>query len=279
MQKIIDFILYYTRYFYLLILNGFKVKTALFYPRKPSHKAVASKIIRNLNYNISTNPNSKFQLAINWVDATFREKDDILQTLTSAQKVLNSECLDISKNYIGKIFQEVFGYPLLLDPFTHTGKCVKKNNLNASKVDTEIVQCPVEKTEDGYVYLKLINAQLNDDIVIDYRISVIGNSIPILYLKKKPLKHRFLNDAVEITMHSPDEFLSKEELDKTLQLCNKIGLDYGELDILRDNDDGKIYIIDANNTPWGPPADLTKQDNKKALEILTAAFEKEYLSN
>lgn len=278
MQKIIDLILYYTRYFYLFIKNGFKVKTVLFYPRKPSHKAVASKILRKLNYNISTNPVRKFNIAINWVDATFREKDDILETIGSSKKVLNSECLDISKNHTGKVFENIFGYPLLLDPFTHLGKCVKKNNLNASKVDTEIVQCPVKEIEDGYVYLKLIDAQLDDNIVIDYRISIIGNSIPLLYLKKKPLKQRFLNDAVEITLHSPDEFLSKEELEKTLQLCKKIGLDYGELDILRDNNDGRIYIIDANNTPWGPPADLTKHDNKKALEILSAAFEKEYLS-
>lgn len=35
--------------------------------------------------------------------------------------------------------------------------------------------------------------------------------------------------------------------------CRIMGLDYGELDVLRDTEDGKLYVADVNNTPWDPP--------------------------
>jgi hypothetical protein len=31
-----------------------------------------------------------------------------------------------------------------------------------------------------------------------------------------------------------------------------MGLDYGELDVLRDADDGRLYVVDVNTTPFGP---------------------------
>lgn len=43
------------------------------------------------------------------------------------------------------------------------------------------------------------------------------------------------------------------EAELLLRLCRALGLDYGELDVLRDVEDGKLYVVDVNNTPWAPP--------------------------
>ena len=49
------------------------------------------------------------------------------------------------------------------------------------------------------------------------------------------------------------------------------------MDILRDNDAGRIYIVDVNNTPHGP-SQLTKEQKKHALEVLTDEFKKAFTS-
>jgi glutathione synthase/RimK-type ligase-like ATP-grasp enzyme len=66
--------------------------------------------------------------------------------------------------------------------------------------------------------------------------------------------------------------LSTSEVGLLIRLCREIGLDYGEVDVLRDVDDGKMYIIDINNTPFGPPNHLDSRSSSVALERLSEAF-------
>ena len=35
------------------------------------------------------------------------------------------------------------------------------------------------------------------------------------------------------------------------EFCEKMGLDLGEIDAIRDNSTGKLYIIDVNDIPGG----------------------------
>lgn len=56
-----------------------------------------------------------------------------------------------------------------------------------------------------------------------------------------------------------------------LEFCARIGLDYGELDVLRDNDSGTIYVVDANRTPIRPRG-LTKADEDAAFGPLAEAL-------
>jgi len=60
------------------------------------------------------------------------------------------------------------------------------------------------------------------------------------------------------------------------EFCSRIGLDYGELDVLRNKDDGKIYIVDVNYTPWGPPAKLSDDENRIALIRMSEVFKQLY---
>ena len=58
----------------------------------------------------------------------------------------------------------------------------------------------------------------------------------------------------------------------------KIGLDYGELDVLRDQDNNKIYVVDANSTPFGPPQQMDWKKKEEALHMLARAFEEQFIS-
>jgi hypothetical protein len=62
--------------------------------------------------------------------------------------------------------------------------------------------------------------------------------------------------------------LSEQECQDIIMYCRRIGLEYGEIDILRSDDDGKIYIIDVNNTPWWPPNKLGDIDRNIALNMM-----------
>ena len=58
-----------------------------------------------------------------------------------------------------------------------------------------------------------------------------------------------------------------------------MGMDYGELDILRDNDNGKIYIVDANKTPGFNFDGCSESDKTIIIRRLTAAFKEAFISD
>jgi len=62
--------------------------------------------------------------------------------------------------------------------------------------------------------------------------------------------------------------LSEQECQDIIMYCRRIGLEYGEIDILRSDDDGRIYIIDVNNTPWWPPNKLGDVERNIALNMM-----------
>jgi hypothetical protein len=186
-------------------------------------------------------------------------------------------CTDISKEKISEVFEKVFGYSLNIDPETYAGECVKKNNLNALH-DGIIVKCPVENPEKGFVYQKVLNNKINDDLVMDLRTPVLKGEIPFIYLKFKKIKDRFTNDLYKSEIASCNEYLTQEEIKRISEFCSRIGLDYGELDVLKNKDDGKIFIVDVNYTPWGPPAKLSEEKNRMAVKRLSDVFKKIYFS-
>ena len=53
-------------------------------------------------------------------------------------------------------------------------------------------------------------------------------------------------------------------------------MDYGEVDVLRDSTDGRIFIVDANNQPSGPPSPISDDEGKVAVMRLSQAFEEAF---
>ena len=79
------------------------------------------------------------------------------------------------------------------------------------------------------------------------------------------------------------------DLFKQEDLFQKLGLDDGELDILRDNIDKRLYIVDANNTPSSrllfEPLHLSSKkcilaadDRQFALRKMALSFQKEFVN-
>jgi hypothetical protein len=190
--------------------------------------------------------------------------------------LLNERCTDISKQNIEQTFEHVFGYPLAIDPLTYQGQAVCKSDENATH-DGRIIECPIEEREPGAVYEVLIENSISENAVQDIRIVVVGNRLPIAYLKNNWKERRFANWTFEVRLAKASDVLSKQEQDLVITFARAIGLDFGELDTLRDRQTGRLYIVDAAKTAFGPPGRLGFFSKVKAVKIVARAFKEEFI--
>lgn len=255
------------------LANGCKSKTVLSFPHRPEPDAVLYKICHSLGFRITDDVKRKADLIINWEDCTFRRPNAALEELDKRRPVLNLRCRDISKRKVEEVHRAVLGYGLTLNPREFTGRCVKKSNDNATH-DGRIIQCPVDTIDEHAVYQRVINNSRDGQFVEDIRVPVFGKTIPLCYRVIRPIGRRFGFGADNISAEvcEVSGLLSVREVGMVLQFCHELGLDYGELDVLRNVDDGKAYIVDANNTPFGPPKCLDSRSASLALEKLSKAF-------
>lgn len=259
--------------------NKFPVKKRkfLFYPGFPCFGYFLYQIVRVLGLRISHDLEKSFDLAIDWRLDTVRENNIDLERLASSHKILNVRCKDISKVNVEKIFKEVFGYGTFIDPSKFEGCAVRKSNANATH-DGEVITCPTDEIVcDKYIFQKLINNQVDKDYVLDLRVNIVGNKIPFIYKTYRSINERF-NYIKKGSICLPIEVFSEDEIGKILLFSNKIGMDFGALDVLRDVDDQKIYIIDANSTSYGYYSILNRKEWEEILLRLSEAFYEEFLS-
>lgn len=246
--------------------------TILFYPDRPASSTIIYKLCAAHGYAMTNNPFCSYDVAFKNQDSTFFDLS-ILDVLPDRSNIINRNSIDISKNKVSDIFQQIFGYSLKVDPVKHKGPAVEKSDKNAMH-DGRIVDCPVPaaSVRADCVYQKVIDNTVKDGFVLDYRIPVHGGQIPLVYLKYRPRATRFsnLNDHVQLEETSAI-FSEKEQID-ILKFSGAMGIEYGEFDVLRDNKDGRIYIVDANMTPWGPPNGLPKKLQQKVVLQLAEAF-------
>lgn len=183
---------------------------------------------------------------------------------------LNFECLDISKSHVANVFEEIFGYALTVDPRSYKGPIACKSETNGAH-DGHIVQGPVEP-KPGWVYQKLVDTSTPRDTAQDLRCPTIKGQIPLVYIKERPLSDRFANVNATCQMSTADAHFSPDELEKISQFCQKMRLDWGGLDILRDNSTKRLYIVDVNKTDMGPPLVLPMDDKLTSTTLLAKAF-------
>ena len=112
---------------------------------------------------------------------------------------------------------------------------------------------------------------------MDIRIPIVSKALDFVYIKLRSIDERFKNTTVDTKTKNIHEILKEEEIELINEYCFRLKLEYGELDVLRDTKDNKIYVVDVNNTPQGPPANTSKKDSTFALQKLASALEK--LSN
>src|SRR5690606_16847657 len=134
---------------------------------------------------------------------------------------------------------------------------VRKSDLNAAH-DGQVIQCPIppEEVAPAYAYQKLINNSPDGHMVRDLRCVVVGGEVATLYVKCRAIERRFRNENDFVDLKNPSDIFSTEELAKIAEMADRMGLDFGGMDVLRDEQDGRIYIVDVNKTCMGPPTAL-----------------------
>lgn len=250
-------------------------KKIFFYPEKPIFWHVIYQICIDKKIKMTDNFEDA-DLIYHFKDITFRTKNSFLGKISKKKKVINHRSFDISKTTIGKVHKKAFGYEVSVNPKIQKGLYLKKSNLNSSH-DGKVLSAP-EKPENGFVYQKLINNVVGNER-IELRIPVFGNIIPFVYVKHRPLDNWFASQNKKIDIASPKKVLSKKEISQIIKFCSLMGLDHCELDVLRDKDNGKLYIVDANNTPASPPTNFDWKRYEKLLRIMSDTFVSQFMTH
>lgn len=162
--------------------------------------------------------------------------------------ILNARVTDISKAYVGRVFEQVFGYPLSLNPLTHTGPMVQKSDINGVH-DGQIVNGPLAQSAPGCAYQHPVDSWVRDGVSEDLRCVFVGDRIVQVFRKEKAKAARFQAQYLRTDLRDPDETFTLDEQSMITRFCAVLGLDFGSMDILRDySDGGRLYIVDVNKT-------------------------------
>lgn len=192
---------------------------------------------------------------------------------------INTKSGDISKQKVTDCMQKVFGYSSLVDPMTFDQKMVRKSDTNGIH-DGEILQGPISKEDydELSVYQQIIDNSVENEMVQDLRVVMVGKQVPVLYRKRRPMNDRFSNTNTITYLEKPEDYFSQEELENLAKFTAAFNLDVCEMDVLRDNGNKQIYVVDVNRTVSGPPNQLSLGNAITAVGRIADAFEAEFLA-
>jgi len=228
---------------------------AYFYPNKLVPTAKIAYVLDDLGITV-TDSNAELKFHWNYNDVNAGHKGWI-----------NGECKNIEKWYVDKVFTEVFGYSSLVDP-TKPGICIRKDNKQYSH--SGVLMSTPCKVEPGYIYQKYIHNVVDNwrEVI---RILIAKKDILILIKKQKGL----ITDGVDYSSISPDwelKSITPGEKKKVIEFSQKMGMDWGELDAIRED---KLYIIDVNNIPGGQALDKL-EEKELFLKALSEMFKRNF---
>ena len=207
--------------------------------------------------------------------------DELKEAEERGIKVWNKDIVSIKKDHLDNIFTQVFGYSLKVDPTKHRGVCLIRSTQNATK-SKGFIECPIPEWrvdkrprysgtgEPHYrQYLKMIDTRVSQDVIRDFRIVVMGGEIVFMFEKLIDVKSMF-NVAkgayFEVKAHrNLKPFFSDEEIGKIKEFIKAMHLDFCEIDVLRNNSDGLVYIVDANDIPSGAAYTMLPEELQQYL--------------
>ncbi|MCH8622533.1 hypothetical protein [Undibacterium sp. TS12] len=253
-------------------------------PKLQDYSIVA--MIHYLGYTVVKSAEEEFDFAFMWQDATRINPGPELLRIASHKPVLNMRCTDISKRKVDQIWKEVCGYGSLIDPTQYHGKALKKTDENGMGRG-EVMDCPIPVDDleadcvyQSYIETSAVGAQL------EYRLPYILGSMPLVFevLKDDPesVPGRRIRSQYKrsITPRPSSDIFTASEHEQITFFCQDLGLDMGELDILRCRHSKRLYIIDANTTPtyfnmfnryW------KTEDKRMAIHMLALCWEQQLL--
>ena len=248
--------------------------TVVFFPELPHDKYIIHKLCGHLGWTVTNSLERAERLVVTFCDRTLRDPISSLEELPGHVRVVNRGAIDIRKSRVERAFNEAFGYGSLLDPRRHHGKCVVKSETNARR-DGRIVACPLDTTEEGVVYQLAVDNRDAEGTYFDYRVPVFSGVVPLVYVCRRTEEARFRGPDSSCSLLDARDAFSQDELRAIAHFCTELHFEYGELDVVRDRGDGRLYVLDANHTPYGPPDALSRTDKDRAIARLAdelAAF-------
>lgn len=265
---------YYAWRFALARLIRGRSGSAFFTPERPLMVYSVWRICRELGLRVTDRPASDCVVALSWEDVTVNRPPAMAPPLVR-HRLVNMRCVDIRKSKVEAASIAVFGYGLAVDPRTYVGPCVRKSEENGVH-DGTLIEGPREP-EPGYIYQQLVDNVVDGDWVMVLRVPVVGRRIPFVYLNYRRVRERFTRlDHQEV--HSTASVLTGQEIERLLDFCELIGLEFGDLDVLRDRRDGRLHVVDANKTPANAPANVSFWLGARASRLLARAFDQEFLA-
>ena len=212
-------------------------------------------------------------LAFKWAPWSEYSIPDDIRGRLKARKIINDTHFSCDKDNVAECFAAAFGYRLAVDPLVTSGPIVRKSLRNAAH-DGAIVNGPLAP-EPGFSYAALVRNEVGN-LVEDLRLPIVGRSIPFAYLKYRPVVSRFSNKNAYSGMVGCASVLSISERANVLEFARLIGLEFGEVDALRDRVTNRLYIVDANNTASGPPNGLPPEEAAVAIDLVADAIVQEF---
>ena len=245
-------------------------RTVLFYPSLPDYTQVVYKLCVLNNYRMVNDPHVPHEVVHKHKDRTVSELYEPVER--AGRHAVNAASNDIRKARVQEVFEAIFGYALEVDPTVYCGAAVRKSDANAQH-DGAVIECPCEVGgEADVVYQRLVDTRTQEGLWLDQRVPVYGGEVPLVYRRYKSDDNQFTNRNVHAEIAEPYSVFSADELAGIRRFSEAMGLDFGEMDVLRHNEDGRIYIVDVNNTPFGPPIALSMEQQRQALAILAPAY-------
>ncbi|MDQ2871652.1 MAG: hypothetical protein M3R35_00825, partial [Candidatus Eremiobacteraeota bacterium] len=238
---------------------------------------VAWKALRLSDVTMSTDNPDDADIALAWHPATSYDQDDLLvRRLHTRMNVLNARCTDIRKSTVDAVFKEIFGYSLAIDPRTHAGPILRKSEKNGAH-DAVLLKGPLDEVEPDHVYQRLVSypTELGN---AEFRVFIVAHRPVAVHRTYRPCNDRFRLKPTSGKISTVEADFTPEERALIAAFADRIGLDFGVLDILRDGESGRIYICDCNNTPTGPMAILPIREQRAVLRQVGEALEREYLA-
>ena len=239
---------------------------------------VAWKVLWHCNVEIHTSGANDADFALAWHPATRYTPDErALTSLESRMSVINGRCTDIRKSVVDAVFADVFGYSLEVNPRTHRGTLLCKSERNGAH-DARLLEGPLESIEPDCVYQRVVSYETLYGYA-EWRTFIVGRKPVAVYTCYRPLDDRFaLLPSLSILTTLAETFTQREQ-ELIAAFCDRMHLDFGALDILRDAQDGRLYISDCNNTPTGPSTtSLSIPAQVHVVAEIAKAFEREYLT-
>lgn len=228
------------------------IRSIFFYPHKPSSIHKVEFLRQHAGWILAETPETADWCVLHH-DTTWVHLPDDDPWAKASATWINGRCRDISKRMVQRVFAEVFGYPLAIDPLTHEGLCLRKSDKNYVK-DAVIIECPIPAREidDRFVYERLVDSRVPPTGTRELRVAIAGKVIVAVRRWIRPDwfgTRRYDATKIDEAIVEPRSVFSPWELDRLVVFCDAIGLDLGELDIIRDRVDERIYILDVNKTP------------------------------